>query len=313
MSAARTERLLNLVIALLAAPRPRSVSWIRDNVAGYEQNSDDAFHRMFERDKKELRELGVPVETEPIAGTDEELGYRIRRDHYQLPDISLEPDEAAAVAVAMRLWGAADLSAAMTGAVRKLEAGGIDLPEPADDLEARLGSGEAALAPVLTALVEARALTFDYRAAGAEQATARHVEPWGVLSRKGRWFLVGFDRDRDDERTFRLDRMTSMPTAIGPAGAVSRPADLDLRARLTLEAPDTPVTATIDASRGRALNLRRRADSVQPGDGTDRLTVTFPDMNRLVEEVAAYGTDVQIIDPPQAIRELLAHLEGVSP
>ncbi|HWG94267.1 MAG TPA: WYL domain-containing protein, partial [Mycobacteriales bacterium] len=98
MSARKTERLLNLVICLLATRRYLTVQQIRAAVPGYESGSEEAFRRMFERDKEELRELGIPLETGSHSSAhDDEVGYRIARRDYELPEISLEPDEAAAL------------------------------------------------------------------------------------------------------------------------------------------------------------------------------------------------------------------------
>ena len=107
MSRRKTERLLSLVVCLLSARKYLTASQIRDAVPGY-PDSFDAFKRMFERDKDELRELGIPLETGVAATADEEPGYRIPRQAYVLPEIRLEPDEAAVLGLAARVWRRAD-------------------------------------------------------------------------------------------------------------------------------------------------------------------------------------------------------------
>ncbi|MEU4593796.1 proteasome accessory factor B, partial [Micromonospora aurantiaca] len=104
MSRTRTERLVNLVICLLSTRRFLTAAQIAATVPGYEHDPDDAkdheaFQRKFERDKAELRELGVPLETGTASVFDAEPGYRIAPRAYALPDIPLEPDEAAAVGI----------------------------------------------------------------------------------------------------------------------------------------------------------------------------------------------------------------------
>jgi len=103
MSARKTERLLNLVICLLATRRYLSADQIRRTVAGYEDLGDEAFKRKFERDKEDLRDLGIPLETGSDSPFDDEPGYRIRRDDYSLPDIEFEPAELAVLGVAVFL------------------------------------------------------------------------------------------------------------------------------------------------------------------------------------------------------------------
>jgi hypothetical protein len=86
---------MNLVIALLSTRGYLTAERIRANVAGYaECRTDEAFSRMFERDKNELRDLGIPLETGRASSFDPIEGYRIKRDAYALPDIDLTPDEA---------------------------------------------------------------------------------------------------------------------------------------------------------------------------------------------------------------------------
>ena len=103
MSRRKTERLLGLVVCLLSSPRYLTAVQIRAAVPGYPE-SFEAFKRMFERDKEELRELGIPLETGFNSAGDDEAGYRIPRQAYVLPEIRLEPDEAAVLSLAARVW-----------------------------------------------------------------------------------------------------------------------------------------------------------------------------------------------------------------
>ena len=89
---AKVERLMNLVIALLSTRGYLTAERIRANVAGYGDQTDEAFSRMFERDKSELRDLGIPLETGRVSAFDASEGYRIKPDAYALPDIDLTPD-----------------------------------------------------------------------------------------------------------------------------------------------------------------------------------------------------------------------------
>src|SRR3978361_758514 len=131
MSRRKLERLLNLTLCLMASSRYLTVREIAELVEGYEPgesaDSEVAFRRMFERDKEELRDLGVPLETGTPRHFDEEVGYRIPRRDYALPDLHLDPDEAAALGLAARLWSSASLATASARALRKLRAPGIDL------------------------------------------------------------------------------------------------------------------------------------------------------------------------------------------
>ena len=124
----KVERLMNLVIALLSTRTYISAERIRDTVYGYSDSaSDEAFSRMFERDKNELRDLGIPLETGRVSQFDPTEGYRINRDAYALPAVDLTADEAAAVAVATQLWESPELITATQGALLKLRAAGVDV------------------------------------------------------------------------------------------------------------------------------------------------------------------------------------------
>ena len=185
MSKRKTERLLSLVVCLLSSQRYLTATQIRAAVPGY-PDSFDAFKRMFERDKEELRELGIPLDMGSNGPLDEELGYRIPRQRYMLPDIRLEPDEAAVLALAARVWRRAELAGAAAGALLKLRAAGVEAEETGQPgIEPRL-TGEAAFGPLWEAVRDRRPVTFAYRAVGRSEPQQRKLEPWGVVNRHGR-------------------------------------------------------------------------------------------------------------------------------
>ena len=202
MAAKRAERLVNLVIALLSTRQYVTAARIRATVPGYEADdgsdrADEAFKRMFERDKAELREMGVPLETGRTSAFDTEDGYRIARADYELPEIRLTGEEAAAVGLALRLWESAQLAGAAHSALVKLKAAGVDVDSSrAIPLQPRLDAGEPAFEPCYAAARDRRALEFDYQRPDEDAPARRHVQPWGVVAWHGRWYLVGLDLDR---------------------------------------------------------------------------------------------------------------------
>ncbi|BBY76871.1 hypothetical protein MPRF_37700 [Mycolicibacterium parafortuitum] len=228
---------MNLVIALLSTRSFITADRIRETVYGYSgEASDEAFSRMFERDKNELRDLGIPLETGRVSPSDPTEGYRINRDAYALPAVELTPDEAAAVAVATQLWESPELITATQGALLKLRAAGVDVEAPDGDVAITstgalpgLRGSEEVLGILLSAIDSGRAVTFPYRPSRSEPYTTRTLEPWGVVTDRGRWYVVGHDRDRDAVRTFRLSRIGPEVRPTGPEGAVHKPEDVDLR------------------------------------------------------------------------------------
>ena len=329
MATSKVERLVNLVIALLSTRGYISAEKIRSSVAGYADSpSAEAFSRMFERDKNELRDLGIPLEVGRASASDPTEGYRINRDAYSLPAVELTPDEAAAVAVATQLWESPELITATQGALLKLRAAGVDV----DPLEIGapvaiaspagvpgLRGSEEVLGILLSAIDSRQAVQFPHRPSRAEPYSMRTVEPWGVVTQKGRWYLVGHDRDRDATRTFRLSRIAEV-SAIGPPGAVVVPDDVDLRQIVARTIAETPTggQARVWVADGRATALRRagRPTGTRQLGGRDGevIEIDIGASDRLARDIAGYGADAVVLEP-QALREdvlarLRAHADG---
>lgn len=317
MSAKKTERLLNLVICLLHTRRYLTVQEIREAVPGYEQDSEESFRRMFERDKEELRELGIPLETGTnSAAHDDEPGYRIARRDYELPDIHLEPDEAAALGLAARLWQSAPLARATGTALLKLRAAGMEAPVAPAALEPRVGATEPAFESALRAVQDGRAVEFDYRTGAGKALQRRSVEPWGVVSWRGRWYLVGHDTERGAERVFRLSRIQGTVTAVGEPGAVVRPEGVDLRAMAGRMATDEPrETARVTLRPGAGWELRRAATASADDPEREGWTVVdlgFSDPERLADRVTGLGADAVVLSPPAAREAVVRRLKALA-
>ncbi|MFA7511335.1 MULTISPECIES: helix-turn-helix transcriptional regulator [Mycolicibacterium] len=324
MGISKVERLMNLVIALLSTRSFITADRIRETVFGYSDDaSDEAFSRMFERDKNELRDLGIPLETGRVSPSDPAEGYRINRESYALPAVELTPDEAAAVAVATQLWESPELITATQSALLKLRAAGIDIEAADDDIAITstaalpgLRGSEEVLGILLSAIDSGRAVRFRHRPSRSEPYLTRTVEPWGVVTDRGRWYLVGHDRDRDAVRTFRLSRIGADVTPIGDAGSVSRPDGIDLREIVKRVVGDWPATgqARVWVAEGRATALRRRGTVVGPkmvgGRAGDEITVDIGMFDRLAREVASYGADALALEPQSLRDDVIARLRA---
>lgn len=324
MSARRTERLLNLTIALLAGRRLLTKDQIRRAVPDYERcATEEAFERMFERDKDELRDLGIPLVTgpqDPLHGDD--LGYRIDRAAYELPEVSFSSDELAVLGLAARAWQQASLSRAAGTAVLKLRATGVDPDESGLlALEPRVGAGEPAFADLWTAVRDRVPVRFPYRGPRDAAARTRSVEPWGLLSRGGRWYLVGLDRDRDAPRVFRVGRISGDVVVDGPRGSVVVPPGTDIREQLRRMDPPPPrEMATVRVRAGAGLGLRRQASATTAaGPGWDLLSVPYRDVDRFAAELLGYGPTIVVIGPDavrtavvQRLREMAGDERGMS-
>ena len=326
MATSKVERLINLVIALLSTRGYITAEKIRSSVAGYSDSpSAEAFSRMFERDKNELRDLGIPLEVGRVSAMDPTEGYRINRDAYSLPPVELTPDEAAAVAVATQLWESPELITATQGALLKLRAAGVEV-DPCDTgppvaIASPAGvpglrGSEDVLGILLSAIDSGQVVQFPHRPSRAEPYTTRTVEPWGVVTEKGRWYLVGHDRDRDATRTFRLSRIGAEVTPIGPAGAVTVPDGVDLRKIVADTVAETPSggQARVWIADGRATALRRAGRSVAAqqlaGRDGEVIELDVGSADALARDVAGYGADAVALEPQSFREDVLARLRA---
>ncbi|MCP2247521.1 helix-turn-helix transcriptional regulator [Lentzea aerocolonigenes] len=315
MAIARAERLVNLVLCLLSTRQYLTAERIRVIVPGYhEAPTDEAFFRMFERDKSELRDLGVPLETGRQSNVEgAEDGYRIARRDYELGDIDLEPDEAAAVALAARLWDSPQLTGAVHGALIKLRAAGVDVDQdtPAT-VEPKVRANEPAFPPLLQAVQAGQVVTFSYRKPPPGGQSERTVEPWGVVAWRGKWYLVGWDRDRDGTRCFRLSRVVGTVRTVGKPGAFKVPEGTDLMSLIarTEADPHQTAPARIWVAKGRAQGVRRHAKVVDERDGGDivEIDLKFPDS--AAKWLAGFGPDVVVLEPEVLAKSVRDRLQG---
>ena len=306
----RTERLLNLVMCLMASAQPVARAQIRDQIPGYSQAaSDSAFERMFERDKDELRSMGVPVETVSDA-SGEIQGYRIPQDRYAMEGVELTLAERAAVAVAAQVWAHAVAAPVAGTAMRKLEstAGAADEWVPADLRGSiQLTTSDGALMPLMSALRLERVVTFPYRTPTDAEARLRTVSPWGLRSGRGHWFLVGHDHDRSAMRTFRLSRVTG-PVTVTAQSRTAPPEGFDVSALDDPGEPDGSVVARVRVSPGRAASLRRRALGPDDPWSAHVITVQADTVDELVGLLCGAGADATVVEPDEVVQAVTAAL-----
>ncbi|RFD24141.1 WYL domain-containing protein [Mycobacterium uberis] len=323
MATSKVERLVNLVIALLSTRGYITAEKIRSSVAGYSDSPTvEAFSRMFERDKNELRDLGIPLEVGKVSTLNSSEGYRINRDAYALPPVELTPDEAATLAVATQLWESPELITATQGALLKLRAAGVDVDPDAPVAIASpagmpgLRGSEDVLSILLSAISSRQAVRFPHRPSRAEPYVTRTVEPWGVVTGNSRWYLVGYDRDRNATRTFRLSRIGPGVTPIGPAGVIIVPDGVDLRRIVSDTIAETPIggRARMWVVDGRAIALRRagRLIASRRVAGRDGQVVELDigSIDRLARDIAGHGADVVVLEPEVLRDDVLARLRA---
>ncbi len=290
MSARRTERLLNLIFALMSTRRPLRKDQIRAAVPQYrESETDEGFERMFERDKDELRQLGVPLETATLCtGFEDETGYRIDPAAYALPPV----DEAAIVGI-----------------------------------EPRVATSEPAFLRLYEASRDARTVTFSYQGADATTAARRTVDPWRLKSWHGHWYLIGYDHDRAAQRVFRLSRIYGT-ARLGAPAAHPPPQDLDAVAAIAAAFPTRPpVTITVALAPDCGHVLRQNATRL-PGSAPEAIAAALPSgaageypgwslwrlcgaPDLLLPGLLELGPDAVVLDPPVVRAELVQAVRRV--
>jgi proteasome accessory factor B len=292
----KTERLLNLVFAMMSTRRAISRADIRDNVAGYEDAlSDEAFERMFERDKDELRSMGLPIET--VTDTmGEILGYRILSSEYEFVDLELTPDDLIVLGVAAQVWDQAVLSGPAQTALRKIEAKyGKSVVTPPAELSGlvRLQAHDVSLPILLRAAREKRVAKFNYQNRSGLQST-RRIEPWAVICREGHWYCIGFDLDRNEQRTFKLPRIQGSVKISADSHTAPRPENPSMQ----IPQPDDQITALITIVPNSGAMLRRNASLIEHTDLGDRLSV-HGSISELTQWTLLALADVLKVESPE--------------
>lgn len=303
----KVERLVNLTIALLEARRPLTLAELKQRTGFYQQDDAAAARRMFERDKDELRRLGVPVELRPVPFSDE-VGYLVSRVAYELPDIDLTVEEVTALAIALQLTGTEGTRAALA----KLAARAPDPRPVASTPPVRVAVAPDPVDAVADAIVSRTPLRFTYRTA-AGQVAERFVHPYGVVQRRGSWYLVAHDQDRHGLRAFRLDRLVSAPEPAGEPGAFEPPDQLDVAGAVSgpeVEVVDVQLAVTAE---GRwAVELRGGRRTGRRHGDLDVLEVPGVDPLRDRSWLLGLGGQVQVLEPAWLRDEVTSCLERLA-
>ena len=305
--AAPEERLLNLFIALASTRTRMTKQQIRSSVYGYDggqqggdAKADAAFERMFERDKEDLRRLGVPLQTVTDSAHGDDIGYRIDSSQATMEAIDVTPAELAVLSLAVDYWRDAALGTDARQAVTKVASRVQHEAIPELPFGARSTGARAALGAIAEALHERRTIRFDYASSSSPPAR-RTVDPWRLLIAGGTEYLVGRDHGHDEARTFRVSRILGSVKPIGEPGAFEKPANVPLGDF----APRDPVgTATI-AVRPEAGHALRRAGTIVGTDGGwDVVEIPYRHLDSLRADVLALAGSARALAPERLVDDV---------
>jgi proteasome accessory factor B len=267
---------------------------------------------MFERDKDELRSLGVPIDT--VTDTNGEvLGYSINSHTYGMVEVSLSQEEMAACALAGIVWNSAKLSESGYMAVRKLEVSNPKAPLRNVPSLTRFSRVDERVLPILRAMRASQQVRFNYRGIADEDEIERTVDPWGVISIEGRWYVTGFDHSRQAQRTFRVSRITSEVTQTGTERQVLAPNDFRLSEAVRAQSgePDE-VYARLRIDGQFAGELLRFVDSTI--DPSQDYIYVKGEQDSLVMAVLAQASHVRALEGDEVtsrVRDALSRLVAV--
>ena len=311
VSNAKSERLVNLLIMMLSARGYVTKHQIRSTIEGYRRQSDGAFERMFERDKEELRSAGVPIATgsnEPDL--DIEAGYRIDRSDFELPPVAFTPEERAVLGAAASVWQDSVAAQQTVDALETLRAAGAD-PDPGRlmTLRPRIPA-EPGFDTAREALLARRELRFDYR------GQPRRVQPWRLSQRRGRWYLLGFDVEKEAPRNFKLSRVTSEVAAVGSTHTYDIPPADDLARLVRFDGEQDVAVAVVALRDQMGGDVRRMAQPatwdhpLPEGFTAWRLESARPEI--LAADICELGPDAICLAPAELRDMVIRQLADVA-
>ncbi len=304
----RLERILNLLIFLLTTKRPATTDEIRMTVAGYDPDNDDAFRRMFERDKEFLRGMGIPIHLRSTGVFELEQGYVIPPDDYRLRDPGLTDQERAALLLAAQVIKFGGVN---PGTEALLKLGGASAGDGYEPYLADLGGEVDLVSELYQGVVDRRVVSFRYR------DKERRVQPHGLGHRQGHWYLAAVEGD--EERVFRVDRMESVH--IGKeADAFRRTPGVSVRRAMSghpwEQGDEPPVAVVVRFDESAAWWAERRLEpSVmrRPLDGGGfEATLEVSRVDAFIGWVLAFENEAEVISPPVVRQAVIDRVKGLT-
>lgn len=309
MASRKSERLINLTIALLATKRYLTKSEIFRTIEGYE-GSAEAKERMFERDKDDLRRIGIIIDVRGVdPGFEDEPGYRIHPEAYSLNLGDLNGAEVALLSLAAEAWRGAALSEPAQSALVKLRSLGIASDFDAlPNLAPRLNVTSPNFVPLTRAIADRMSVSFSYLSMQMQEEQ-RTVNPYGLGSRQGKWYLVAFDNDRKDIRTFRLDRIIGSIEFTSKANVFETDPNFKVLEYLDSTLFERHEVAQVSIRMGRGHALRVDASVISSDGEFDFCEISYADESRFIDTILWHADDVIVHAPAHLRQSVVSRLE----
>ena len=304
----KIERLINLTIALLATKRYLTKSEIFRTVEGYE-GSAETKERMFERDKDDLRNLGISIEVgsfDPLFN--DEAGYRIRSENYQLDIGEITSTDISLLSLAAEAWQGAAFADAAQSAILKLSSMGVPA-DPIDipGLSPKLSNSSKDLEKISEAIAHSDLLVFDYLSSELE-SEKRTIVPIALSNRSAFWYVSGVDQEIQEVRTFRLDRVLGVIEVEKNKGTFEFPSDFDVN---QVDVRATSRVAVIDVRKGKGQILRNLSVSCKDLGEWDRIEIPIVSLENLRSLALWHGSDVFVHSPQELVDLIVDSLRKI--
>jgi proteasome accessory factor B len=296
----KTERLINLTLALLASKRFLTKNEIFSTVAGY-SGSAETMERMFERDKDELRNLGIKIEVrgmDPLFGDDQ--GYLIQEESFQINSNEFTQEELLYLTMAANLWHGSALHNQSKAALLKIQS--ISGPIEVNDVNSPVikdSEDSTTFLLILEAIRNLSKLRFEYK------GSIRIVSPYGLYTQDGFWYLVA--EDDVAIKTFKLIRINPNVEIVGKPNGFSKPENFELKKFLADSKSDTENNVVILVRKNQALALRRRYQTDEVNSEWDRMKFKYLMADELIESLLWFASDVVVLEPESIRAKLLAN------
>lgn len=311
MPADKAIRQFTLLMLLHSRSSAVSRAEIFERLAAFYPDSDEARERMFERDKQDLRALGVVLDAVEDPFLDDYVGYKVNYADTQELRVQFTPDEAHAVSIAAKLWQGTEFEAAVGDATLRVQAVSDPLRENGIVGRIHFAPLPASIAKLAVAVSSCSPVEFDYRKPESGEPEPRRIQPWAVFAQDGHWLVVGFDELRQDKRRFRLDRITSPVRISGTAGSYSIPSDFDVGAEFD-SANESLEAAVLHVRRDSCWGLRRIAHLILPiAPDWEEIEITGVNEVELAGLIASHAPDAFAVSPPSLVTAVRQQLEAV--
>ena len=287
----KAERLINLTIALLAANRYLKKSEIFKSVEGY-SGTADSMDRMFERDKNELRSLGIDISVGDIDPLfDDEPGYRIFKDSYGFQLKDLEPADVALLSVAAKLWNDSVLGADAQSSLITLES--LGLTETQDStltFSYRYENPTLNLGKIEEAILITKSIKFNYR----DSDLIREVEPYRIALWRGFWYLIGKDIDKNDVRIFKVSRIS------GEVSITKKDFKPPREFNVSEQLPSGDnYEVILKVANDKSVVLRNLGEVIGTEGDEDLVRIYFSDHGEALRELLRHGNNVKVESPKE--------------